>query len=53
MWLKYCQRYKRKMAVIYNNVTLQKISSEYVPKRGDRLHVVVAASYQSLKIQWA
>ncbi len=49
MWLKYCQRYKRKMAVIYNNVTLQKISSEYVPKRGDRLHVVVAASYQSLK----
>lgn len=49
MWLEHCPQYKRKLAVIYNNVTLQKISSEYMPKRGNRLHVVVAASYQSLK----
>lgn len=49
MWLKYCPQYRDKMAVIYNNVMLQKVTSEYVPRRGGKLHMVVAASYQSLK----
>ena len=49
MWLEYCPQYKRKLAVIYNNVTLQKDNSEYMPMRNGKLHVLVAASYQSLK----
>lgn len=49
MWIKYYPQYEDKMQVVYNNVNLQKITSEYVPKKDGRLHVVVAASYQYLK----
>lgn len=49
MWLRHYSKYASKLKVIYNTVTLQPISTEYVPKRDGRLHIVVAASYQYLK----
>lgn len=49
MWLQYYPQYEHKLKVIYNTVTLQPVSTEYVPKRDGRLHIVVAASYQYLK----
>lgn len=49
MWLKYYPQYEHKLKVIYNTVTIQSVSAEYVPKRDGRLYIVVAASYQYLK----
>lgn len=49
MWEKYFPQYKDKLSVIYNPVILQEITSEYIPKRDSKLHIVVAASYQYLK----
>lgn len=49
MWEKYYPHYKNKLYVIYNPVVLPEITSEYIPKRDGKLHVVVAASYQFLK----
>lgn len=49
MWVKYYPQYENKLKVIYNTVTLQPVSMEYIPKRDSRLHIVVAASYQYLK----
>lgn len=49
MWVKYYPQYENKLKVIYNTVTLQPVSMEYIPKRNGRLHMVVAASYQYLK----
>lgn len=49
MWVKYYPQYENKLKVIYNTVTIQSVSAEYVPKRDGRLHIVVAASYQYLK----
>lgn len=49
MWLKYYPQYEHKLKVIYNTVTLQPVSTKYIPKRDGRLHIVVAASYQYLK----
>lgn len=49
MWLKYYPQYENKLKVIYNTVTLQPVSTKYIPKRNGRLHMVVAASYQYLK----
>ncbi len=49
MWVKYYPQYENKLKVIYNTVTLQPVSAEYIPKRYGRLHIVVAASYQYLK----
>lgn len=49
MWIKHYPKYKDKMRVVYNNVNLQQITSEYIPKKDGKLHVIVAASYQYLK----
>lgn len=49
MWVKYYPQYENKLKVIYNTVTLQPVSTKYIPKRNGRLHMVVAASYQYLK----
>lgn len=49
MWEKYYPKYKNKLEVIFNPVILPKITSEYIPKRNGKLHIVVAASYQYLK----
>lgn len=49
MWEKYYPKYKDKLKVIYNPVLLPIITSEYIPKRDGKLHIVVAASYQYLK----
>lgn len=49
LWMKYYPQYENKLATIYNNVTLQSVSSSYVPKRAGRVHIVVAASYQNVK----
>lgn len=49
MWEKYYPQYKDKLNVIYNPVILPEITSEYIPKRDGKLHIVVAASYQYLK----
>lgn len=49
MWEKYYPKYKDKLKVIYNPVLLPIITSEYIPKRDGKLHIIVAASYQYLK----
>lgn len=49
MWIKYYPQYRDKLKVIYNVVTIQPINTEYIPKRDNKLHIVVAASYQYLK----
>lgn len=49
MWRKYHPDYSGKMKVIYNCVHLGDIQSVYEPKNGDKLHVIVAATYQYLK----
>ena len=49
MWVKHFPQYGKKLRVIYNTVTLQSITSRYIAKRNNKLHIVVAASYQYLK----
>lgn len=49
MWLKNYPQYKNKLEVIYNPIILPSVTSEYIPKRNGKLHIIVAASYQYLK----
>lgn len=49
MWLEFYPQYKDKLDVIYNPVLLPEITTEYIPKKNCKLHIVVAASYQYLK----
>ena len=49
MWLKYEPKYGAKLKTIYNSVVLQAVTSEYVPKSGGKLHIVIAASYLDVK----
>ena len=49
MWLEFYPKYKDKLDVIYNPVILPEITTEYIPKKNCKLHIVVAASYQYLK----
>jgi glycosyltransferase involved in cell wall biosynthesis len=49
IWLKYCPRYADKLTTIYNTVQLPSVTTEYVPRRNGKLHLVVVASYQYLK----
>lgn len=49
MWLENYPQYRNKLNTIYNNVTLQLITSNYIPKKDDKLHIIIAASYQYLK----
>lgn len=49
MWMKHYPAYESKLRTIYNNVTLQPVTSEYVPKKDGKLHIVVAASYLDVK----
>ena len=49
LWEQYYPRYSDKLFVIYNIVKLGNISSDYVPRMGNKLHIVVAATYQYLK----
>jgi len=49
MWFEFCPQYIKKIITIYNTVHLQDISTEYIPKRDHKLHIVITASYQYLK----
>ena len=49
MWIKHYPQYEDKLKVIYNTVTLQPITSTYIPKKNGKLNIVIAASYQYLK----
>jgi glycosyltransferase involved in cell wall biosynthesis len=49
MWQKHCPYYSNKLVAIYNPVLLPPITSQYIPKRANKLHLVVAASFQYLK----
>jgi len=49
MWESYHPDYFDKLKVIYNPVILPVITSTYVPRKNNRLNLVVAASYQYLK----
>lgn len=48
-WEKFKPMYKDKLKVIYNNVSLGVIRSDYIPKKDKKVHFVVAATYQFLK----
>lgn len=50
MWIKHYPKYNDKMRVIYNIVNInQDISTEYTPKKGGKVNIIVLASYQYLK----
>lgn len=49
MWEKYHPNYRNKLTTIYNTVTLGKITNEYIPNRGGRLNVIVAATISRIK----
>lgn len=49
MWNRYYPQYTRKIITLYNPISLQEITSIYEPKKNDKLHIVIAASYQYLK----
>lgn len=49
MWASYQSKYVDKLRVVYNSVTLQPVTSKYVPKKDGKLHIVVAASYLDVK----
>lgn len=51
MWVKHSHNYKNKIHVIYNSVYIKdiEVNKEYVPKKDNKLHIVVLASYQYLK----
>lgn len=49
MWEKHYPQYKDKLTTIHNTVTLPEITSEYIPRRDGKTHIIVAASYQFLK----
>ena len=49
MWVSHQPQYVSKLKVIYNSVTLRPVTSEYVPKKDGKLHIVVAASYLDVK----
>lgn len=49
MWIEYYPQYRDKLVVIYNIVTLPKIHSTYHLRKNGKTHIVVAASYQTLK----
>lgn len=49
MWKRYYPQYENKLTTIYNIITLPEINTEYIPKRSNKLHIIVAASYQYLK----
>ncbi|MDH6312733.1 glycosyltransferase involved in cell wall biosynthesis [Parabacteroides sp. PFB2-10] len=49
MWVEYYPQYRKKLVVIYNIVTIPKIHSTYHLRKDGKTHILVAASYQSLK----
>lgn len=49
MWLKYYPNYACKLVTIYNNVQLPNITSEYIVKKNNMVHIVIAASFRYLK----
>lgn len=49
MWLKYYPQYKNKIRVIYNLVHLSYIQDEYILRRNNKTHIVIAASFQAIK----
>ena len=49
MWKSYYPKYSDKLTTIYNPIILQNITAEYMPKRNNKLNIVIAASYQYLK----
>lgn len=49
MWIKHHPEYEFKLKLIYNTVKISPIKTTYNIRRDGRLHIIVAASYQSLK----
>lgn len=49
IWTKYYPRYKDKVTTIYNPITDKGINENYIPKKNDITHIVIAASFQHIK----
>ena len=49
MWIKYYPQYESKLNVIYNNVQLPAITSEYRIRKNGKTHIVIAAAYSYVK----
>lgn len=49
MWIKHYPQFKKKLRVIYNNVQLPPITSEYIIRKDGKTHVVVAGAYSYVK----
>lgn len=49
MWRRHYPQYESKYKVIYNSVHINATSSDYKPLKDEKLHVIIAASYQYLK----
>lgn len=49
MWIKHYPQYQKKLRVIYNNVHLQEITSNYIRRKDGRLKLVIAGAYSYVK----
>ena len=49
MWMRHYPQYKNKLKVIYNNVQLPIITSEYEIRKDNRIHIIVAGAYSYVK----
>lgn len=49
LWLQHFPNYQTKIRVIYNTLSIPNVSSTYVPKSTNKVHILVAASFQSNK----
>ena len=49
MWLGHMPDYESKLHVVYNTVLLPEMESQYIPLENGKVHIVIAASFQSLK----
>lgn len=49
MWERHYPSYRPRLSVIYNSVSIPEVTSKYEIRRGGKTHIVVSASYQSIK----
>lgn len=49
IWEEYYPYYNNKLSVIYNTVNLSPVTEDYIPKKENKTHIIIAASYQYLK----
>lgn len=49
MWMRHFPQYEDKLKVVYNNVKLPSVTSEYEIRKDNRTHIIVAGAYSNVK----